>query len=164
MTEEQEFKDFINPIRKQLFSKALKLTGNKHDADDLFQETQIKIWNNLHKFKKGTNAVGWACTVMCRKHIDIYRKKKKKNSIFCENINGEHVTYNKGLTTINQQYANYKLSVLPIKQKDCIKHQMDGYTYEEISRKLEIPIGTVRRCLFRGKSKLRDDYNKGEWF
>ena len=54
----------------------MSLCHDKHDADDLLQETMLKAWNNLESFKEGTNLRAWLFTIMRNTHFSHYRKKR----------------------------------------------------------------------------------------
>ena len=66
--------DKINNINSSLRAFSLKLTGNKVDADDLYQDTALRIMANSDKYREGTNFKAWAITIMRNIFINNYRK------------------------------------------------------------------------------------------
>ena len=68
----------LGAIRSSLRAFALKLTGSSSDAEDLYQDTALRIIMHADKFNEGTNFKAWAVTIMRNIFINNYRKKNPK--------------------------------------------------------------------------------------
>ena len=148
---------------------AFHLTYNDQDADDLVQETYMKAHRFIDKYIEGTNAKAWLFKILKNAYINQYRKKSKqptkvdfedivsyhnsdddkgsgyfdlREEIF-QNMIGDEVT-----TAINALPIDFRTVVLL-----C---DVEGFTYEEISKIIDVPIGTVRSRLFRARNMLKE--------
>ncbi|MEM9836913.1 MAG: RNA polymerase sigma factor, partial [Bacteroidota bacterium] len=77
----QEFASQMAALENLHFSFALKLTRSRQDAEDLVQETTLKAYRNIKKFKSGTNFKNWTATIMRNTFINSYRKRKTRRHI-----------------------------------------------------------------------------------
>ncbi|MET1038264.1 MAG: sigma-70 family RNA polymerase sigma factor, partial [Aeromicrobium sp.] len=66
------------PFLDQLYSAALRMTRNPHDAEDLVQETYSKAFSAFHQFKPGTNLKAWLYRILTNTYINSYRKKQRQ--------------------------------------------------------------------------------------
>jgi RNA polymerase sigma-70 factor (ECF subfamily) len=81
----------IDEITVSLRAFALKLTANTDDAEDLFQDTVIRILSNADKFRQGTNFKAWSITIMRNIFINDYRKKTRRNMIIDQTPNDYYI-------------------------------------------------------------------------
>ena len=77
----------LDKINTSLRAFSMKLTGNDVDANDLYQDTALRIMANADKFKEGTNFKAWAITIMRNIFINNYRKKMRRGTILDETPN-----------------------------------------------------------------------------
>lgn len=73
-----DFEREAMPHIKLLFNYALKISGNRIDADTLLQDTYSNAFRFFHKFEEGTNCKAWLGRIMRNCYINKYRKDKKK--------------------------------------------------------------------------------------
>ncbi len=146
---------------------AFHLTYNENDANDLVQETYFKAIRAIDSFQQGTNAKAWLFKIMKNSFINDYRKRSRRPKIvdIDEQINVGVVKKE----TDNLDSGSYKLAEimgdevlmalnsLAIEYKTIILlSDVEGFTYEEISKILDKPMGTVRSRLFRARNLLKD--------
>lgn len=74
----QEFEKEAVPHMDILYNYALRMTGNRDDADDLLQETYLKAYRFWDKYEKGTNIRAWLFRIMKNSYINRYRKETKE--------------------------------------------------------------------------------------
>lgn len=166
---ERIFEEEFYPHADALFNFAYNLTYNEEDANDLVQETYMKAFRFIDKYIEGTNAKAWLFKILKNGFINQYRKKSKRPSqvdyeevinfhkeedsnfsghidlreeIF-QNMMGDEVT-----TAINALPVDFRTVILL-----C---DIEGFTYEEISKIMDIPIGTVRSRLHRSRNMLKE--------
>ncbi len=77
----KEFTQQLNQLENLLFSFALRLTRNRHDAEDLMQETSLRAYHHREKFTMGTNFKSWVSTIMRNTYINRYRKMKSRKHV-----------------------------------------------------------------------------------
>ena len=81
----------LGAIRSSLRAFALKLTGSSSDAEDLYQDTALRIIMHADKFNEGTNFKAWAVTIMRNIFINNYRKKIRRNMIVDQTPNSYYL-------------------------------------------------------------------------
>jgi len=161
------------PHIEALKTFAYHLTYNETDANDLIQETYLKAFKFIEKYQEGTNAKAWLFKILKNAYINEYRKKVKRpvkvdfeeiisfherenndNELFADlrediftNVMGDEVTI-----AINALPEDFRTVILL-----C---DIEGFSYEEIAKILDIPIGTVRSRLFRARNMLKEMLKK----
>jgi len=120
--------------------------------EDLEQEVYIKTYKNLPKYKEQNKFSQWLCTIAANVCRDYLRSAKFKNSQVTDN--DEEAIINTKITetpeTIYSEKERQKLILkeierLPKKMKEAIiLYEFEDYSYEEMSKKLRVPIGTVK--------------------
>ena len=83
--------DQLTTINQSLRAFAIKLTGNPVDAEDLYQDTAIRIITNAEKYNAGTNFKAWAVTIMRNIFINNYRKRSRRNLIIDQTPNSYYI-------------------------------------------------------------------------
>jgi RNA polymerase sigma-70 factor (ECF subfamily) len=164
----EEFQREAVPHMDILYNYALRMSGNKDDANDLLQETYLKAYRFWDKYEKGTNIRAWLFRIMKNSYINRYRKEAKepdtvdydKIQNYYSSIRAESSDDNDlqekifgGLFEDNVAQA---LESLPEDFRTVvILCDIEGLTYEEIAEFVDCPIGTVRSRLHRGRKMLR---------
>lgn len=162
----REFMPHIN----SMYNFAFRLTMDEDDANDLVQDTYLKAFRFINSFERGTNAKAWLFRILKNSFINDYRKRSKEPS----KIDYQEVeaTYNSEESAevehtsdlrvesvqdmIGDEVAN-ALNSLPVDFRTVIVLcDIEGFTYEEMAKILDIPIGTVRSRLHRARNLLKD--------
>ena len=164
------FNDEIIPHLDSLYNFALRLTTDHSDAEDLVQDTIVKAFRFFDSYEKGTNAKAWLFRILKNSFINNYRKNLKKPqsvdydevSSYYESVRAER-TDTSDLESIiyrNLMDDNFTsaLAKLPEDFRTVVLLcDVDGFTYEEISNMLDVPIGTIRSRLHRGRNLLKTE-------
>ena len=173
---EKEFLEEAVPHMNFLYSFARHLTGNPDDADDLVQDTFLKAYKFWDKYEKGTNIRAWLFRIMKNSYINRYRKEVKEPNLVDFDEIQEFYTSLKEVTNDEQDLeakifggildddVSKALDSLPPDFKTVvILCDIEGLSYEEIADFIDIPVGTVRSRLHRGRKMLQSqlfDYAK----
>lgn len=186
-TEEQKYQVFnreFMPHIDSMYNFAFRLTMDEDDANDLVQDTYLKAFRFITSFEQGTNAKAWLFRILKNSFINDYRKKSKEpakvdyqdveTTYNSDEAETEH-TVDLRVETVQDMIGDEvasALNSLPVDFRTVIiLCDIEGFTYEEMAKILDIPIGTVRSRLHRArnllKEKLRDyaasmGYNKNE--
>ncbi|RSK25647.1 sigma-70 family RNA polymerase sigma factor [Bacillus sp. HMF5848] len=155
-----------------LYSFARKLTKNKDDADDLFQDTWLKVFQKLHTYDGTKPFENWLCYICLNTYRDQYRKKKRWLNIvtdFFLSNEQKDLTMDTAPTPRNQlvediviQHEEHDYLIQAMQQLDdsfripLILFYFQSFSYEEIANFLHIPVGTVRSRLSNAKKKLKN--------
>jgi len=165
----ENFEKEMLPHITALYNFAVRMTGDTDDAKDLVQETYIRAYRYFERFLQGTNARGWLVQIMKNLYINQYRKKiaapekvdYDEIENFYANIRGSMVDDNdlqeKLFGGLLEDEVAYALLELPDEfRMAVILFDIEGLTYEEIAEINEVPVGTVRSRLHRGRKILRN--------
>lgn len=164
------FDEEFYPHADALFNFAYNLTYNEADASDLVQETYMKAYKFIDKYIQGTNAKAWLFKILKNAFINQYRKKvKRPTKVDFEEIisyhDEEHNTNYSGHIDLRQEIfqnmigdeVTNAVNALPVDFRTVILLcDIEGFTYEEISKITDIPIGTVRSRLHRARNMLKE--------
>ena len=172
MPQSEKDRVFVSEFLPQidaLYNFAYHLVYNEDDANDLVQETYMKAYRFIDKYIEGTNAKAWLFKILKNAFINQYRKKSKQpTKVDFEDI----VSYHDGEDASPVNHVDLRQEIfqgmmgdeitiainsLPVDFKTVILLcDIEGFTYEEISKIVDIPIGTVRSRLHRARNMLKD--------
>jgi RNA polymerase sigma-70 factor (ECF subfamily) len=164
------FEQELLPHADALYNFAYHLTYSDADADDLVQETFMKAYRSIDSYHQGTNAKAWMFKILKNAFINEYRRKSKlPDTINYEDYLAVEDTDDEGpsgaLVDIRDDVfagmmgdeVSGALNALPDDFRTVILLcDMEGFSYEEIAKILEIPIGTVRSRLHRARNMLKE--------
>ena len=166
---EQLFEHELLPHADALYNFAYHLTYNEEDANDLVQDTFMKAFRFINSYDSGTNAKAWLFKILKNGFINEYRRKKKEpNKVDYEDIIAyQDADEDKGGVAFDLREDIFDgmmgdeitiaLNRLPIDFKTVILLcDIEGFTYEEIAKIIDIPIGTVRSRLHRARNMLKE--------
>lgn len=169
----QAFEILYNNTSPKLYTQCLCILNyNKETAEDVLQEAYIKIWNKAEKYKqhKGS-AMSWMATIVRNQAFDRIRSYKHQAKIIEKLSNEIHDYVSSELSILDRknhsdQIAYFKelLEKLPkIQQQAITQSLIYGYTHNEISEELNVPLGTVKSWMRRKLKPIRNqmsDYIK----
>lgn len=162
---EQEFLPQVDA----LYTFAYHLTYNEEDANDLVQETYLKAYRFIDRYIENTNAKAWLFKILKNIFINQYRKKSKQPTRvdyeeiinFHDEEDTSYSSYQDLREEMFQQMMGDEvtnaINALPVDFRVVILLcDIEGFTYEEISKIIDIPIGTVRSRLHRARNMLKE--------
>lgn len=158
-----EFGDFereILKIHKDLVGYALYLTRNEEAANDLVQETLLRMLNKYDKYNEQGCFKSWATTIMKRTFLNEISSKEKYKESFVDgydymNDDTVHPLVCENDYEFSNDDLEKALKMIPPKQAQILTMQMVGYKYVEIAKKMNITMGSVKSSLFIAKGHLR---------
>ncbi len=161
-------KEFL-PHADALYNFAYMLVSNQNDANDLVQETYLKAYRFIDRYEEGTNSKSWLFRVLKNAFINQYRKSSREPSKtnFEEVLNVKNEEQGSQLSSFTDMRTEMfghmmgdevtrAINILPEDFRTVILLcDIEGFTYEEISKIIGIPIGTVRSRLHRARNELK---------
>jgi len=166
---ERIFEEEFMPQVDALYNFAYHLTYNEEDANDLVQETYLKAFRFIDNYHEGTNAKAWLFKILKNAFINQYRKKTKQpTKVDYEeiiNYHDEEDTQYSSYSDLREEMFQHMMgdevttaiNALPVDFRVVILLcDIEGFTYEEISKIVNIPIGTVRSRLHRARNMLKE--------
>ncbi len=165
---QEDFEEEIIPHLDAMYNFALRLTSDPNDAEDLVQDTIVKAFRFFSSYEKGTNAKAWLFRILKNSYINNYRKKSKQpNQVDYDEVSSFYETIRADRTDtsdledrmfrelIDDDISN-ALEELPEDFRTVVLLcDVEGFTYEEIANMLDVPIGTIRSRLHRGRNLLK---------
>jgi len=155
-----EFNTNLQYLSEPLISFAYNLTKNMEDARDLYQETAFRALNNKEKFRPETNFKAWTFTIMKNIFINNYRKKVKSNTFLDHTENqffldsGTEV-YNDAGKNMLMKELNDMIASLDDSIRIPFLMHYEGFKYNEIADKFNLPLGTVKSRIFFARRELK---------
>jgi RNA polymerase sigma-70 factor, ECF subfamily len=165
---QHDFNEEIIPHLDALYNFGLRLTSDPNDAEDLVQDTIVKAYRFFSSYEKGTNAKAWLFRILKNSYINSYRKKSKKPqevdydevATFYETIRAERTETSdledKMFRELIDDDISKALDEIPEDFRTVVLLcDVEDFTYEEIANMLDVPIGTIRSRLHRGRNLLK---------
>lgn len=134
---------------------ARALLGDRYAADDLVQDTLERGWNKFHLWRPGTDLRAWLFTIMHNVFVNQVRSKRSDIEKTMEELPvvAVRATQSDSLEIADVERA---LRALPDEQREVLLLvAIEEMTYDEASRALAIPIGTVMSRLSRARERMR---------
>jgi RNA polymerase sigma factor (sigma-70 family) len=170
---DSQFEKEFMPLIGSLYNFAYRLTLDEDDANDLVQETYMKAYRFFDSYEQGTNAKAWLFRILKNSFINDFRKKSKQpskidyqevESFYNSDDVDENITTDLRVETIQDMIGDEVANALNSLAVDfrtiIILCDLEGFTYEEMAKILDIPIGTVRSRLHRARNLLKDKLKK----
>ena len=157
------FDEALIALQSDLLGFAYKLTADKHDAEDLLQETMLKALDNKDKFDPETNFKGWMYTIMRNIFINNYRKVVRDQTFVDKTDNLYHLNLpqDAGFESTERTYdlkeMHRVVNALPKEYRVPFAMHVSGFKYREIAEKLNLPLGTVKSRIFFTRQKLQEE-------
>lgn len=164
-----KFEKDLLPHVNALHTFAYHLSYNEEDARDLVQETYLKAYRAIDSYDEGTNAKAWLFKILKNNYINLYRKKSKApRKVDYEDFVGQHEKEESKLSNrVDLRQEIYQdlmgdevtiaINTLPVDFRTVILLcDIEGFTYEEIAKIIDVPIGTVRSRLHRARNLLKE--------
>ena len=140
---------------------AMMLTSNRDDAQDLTQDTTLKVLGNQEKFVDNINFKGWVLTVMRNIFINNYHKIVRTQTVIDPgaDLYNLDVPQDSGFDSPDGSYDMQEITAAIEKLNDELKVPfsmfVSGYKYSEIAENLQIPLGTVKSRIFFARQELQ---------
>ena len=164
LSETRRFERLVLPHRDTLYGHALSLTHDADEAEDLVQETTLRALRGFPTFRADGPIRAWLLTILRNLFINGYRQRVRAPRLISldalENpdpmlpaqASPERLVFSQ------LEHADLRRAVaaLPVEYRNVlIMSDMQGCSYQEISERLDVPIGTVRSRLSRARGRVR---------
>jgi RNA polymerase sigma-70 factor (ECF subfamily) len=149
-------------FRRRVFHIAYKFTGKHDQAEDLTQEIFLKLWKSLDKFNRDADFSTWLSSVARNYCIDHYRASKREKEVVVEDL----VAFDLAPSSFGNPHSTLEdqdrrsllrsgLDQLPDKLRQAVVlRDLQGMTYQEMADLLQLPEGTVKSRINRGREEL----------
>ncbi len=166
------YADIVNLYQHKLYQVCYRMLNNKQEAEDIAQEAFIRAYINLHTFDQKRKFSTWIYRIATNLCIDRIRKKKPDYYLDAEvaGTNGldmySQIAASEQLPEEQleqmelQERIQYEISRLPEKYRSVIVLKyIEELSLQDISEILDMPLGTVKTRIHRGREALRKQLN-----
>jgi RNA polymerase sigma-70 factor, ECF subfamily len=152
------FGELVRRHQSQVRNFLRKLTRDVDAADDLAQDAFLHAWDKLHTFVGHGSFIGWLLKVAYTTFLQSKRKTKRYLEVLqqsaAESTAGEAVSVSDEISDLDKF-----LAVLTAEERAVmILSYACGLSHREIGDATDLPVGTVKSIIFRGKEKIRDNF------
>ncbi|QLL10396.1 RNA polymerase sigma factor SigE [Mycobacterium vicinigordonae] len=153
--------ELVRQHADRVYRLAYRLTGNQHDAEDLTQETFIRVFRSVQNYQPGTFE-GWLHRITTNLFLDMVRRRARirmealpedYDRVPADEPNPEQIYHDSRLGPDLQAALD---SLPPEFRAAVVLCDIEGLSYEEIGATLGVKLGTVRSRIHRGRQALRD--------
>lgn len=154
------WEDIVRDHGDRVYRLAYRLSGNTHDAEDITQETFIRVFRSLSSFQPGSFE-GWLHRITTNVFLDMVRRRQR---IRMETLGEETDRIAGAEPSPEQVYSQAHLDpdlqaaldeLLPEFRAAVVLCDVEGLSYDEIGATLGVKLGTVRSRIHRGRQALR---------
>jgi RNA polymerase sigma-70 factor (ECF subfamily) len=153
---EASFEQEALPVMRQLYGTAYRITRNMADAEDLVQETYLRAFRAFRGYTAGTNIRAWLFTILYRVRTDQLRRMGRSPRTVTIFDDGPAVAPAQDTFANGHEDVARALSEVPeVFRTAVLLRDVQEFSYDEIAKILDIPIGTVMSRIHRGRALLR---------
>lgn len=158
--DKQAYAHLINKYKNPLYATILRMTKNPHDAQDLVQESFIKVYEQLGKYDETGSFASWMYRVAINHCMDEFRKKRyQMKQVEVEEGSIISADTPELIFFKNEESRRLERLVATLPEDERIiilLRYVNELSYQEISELVNTPLATVRNKLHRAKKKMRE--------
>lgn len=159
------FEKILSAYERPIFSYVYRLVRQKEEAEDLTQETFIKLYQHIDAVDVDKNFRAWVYKIATNTVYDWLRKKQKRQELFIiddPNIQFETIdtqTPYQDMQKVERakDVENALEKVRPVYRAVLLLFYWQGFGYTEIAHVLSLPLNTVKTYLYRAKHALKQE-------
>lgn len=166
----QTFDEIVDAHYQRVFRGALAVTGDRHLAEEIVQETFLSAFRKFDSFSGKSSAFNWLYAIMLNKHRDHYRRTKllRRLGFVRGSVDPEQTTtaassgfspYAEMAKAEKSECLRRAVYRLPRKLREVVAmHYFDDLSLSEVAKILDCNLETVKSRLFRSRKRLRQTF------
>ena len=164
------FQSDILPLKNELYRMALRITMNAADAEDVVQETMMKVWNRRDQWDQ-IESIEAFCLTICR-NLSLDKVRRMDNQT--QSLDAAYDPKDHGVASNPEEQAiqsdrirlvRQMISQLPEKQRTCMQlRDIEGKSYRDIATIIGISEEQVKVNIFRARQTIRERFQQAENF
>ena len=163
------FRNDILPMKDILFRLAMRITLSREEAEDIVQDTLIKVWNRRDSWDTLESVEAFSLTICRNQALDRMRLRDNQNASLDETTpQGGDNQADTASTPYEQTVQRERVTIvrtlidsLPEKQRSCMQlRDIEGKTYKEIAAVLDITEDQVKVNIFRARQTIKQQFQK----
>ena len=173
MQSASSFENEALPHLDAVYRFAFRLTGSAPDAEDLVQDTFLRAYRSWNRYEPGTRAKSWLFTICRNAFLRQRQHDTRRDEVMQKAV---QTSGDADIGTETALFMPYQqdpegsfffslidrtiiemIERIPAEFRDVVLlSDLEGFTYAEMADLLEVPIGTIKSRLFRGRRLLQD--------
>lgn len=177
--DQSHFRSLVQRYQNRIYNAALRILGSTEEAEEVVQETLVKVHENLRKFQRHSSFASWVFRIAHNICVDLLRTRQRRKALFLlpfdpQSAVDQEESPEAAYQVVSQvadrgpspaQMLDQKeqagmiersLKELPDSQRTVVVlHDIEGFSYQEIADIVGANLGTVRSRLHYGRLKLR---------
>lgn len=160
-TQERAFRKLMSLYKKRLYWHIRKIVLSHDDADDVLQNTFIKVFKNIHSFQGDSKLYSWMYRIATNESISFINKKATKNNVdiadlqykMAEELQNDH--YYSG----DKIHQLLQMAIVTLPQKQQLVFNMkyfDEMKYKDMSEILDTSVGALKASYFHAVKKIEN--------
>ena len=163
------FRNDVLPLKNVLYRLALRITLSREDAEDIVQDTLIKVWNRRDDWHDIGSIEAYSLTVCRNLSLDRMKRADAANQTIGDDEAGKADSgrdpYERMMQRDRVEQVRRIVDSLPEKQKSCMQlRDFEGKSYKEIAKALAMSEEQVKVNIFRARQAVKQKYNEIEGY
>ena len=160
------FQNDVLPLKNKLFRLALRITLNREEAEDVVQDTMIKVWNARERLQELDSIEAYSLTIARNLSLDRIKKMDNQNDSLEEQTTErlDETSSTPSERMIQKDKLNIVRNIineLPEKQRSCLQlRDIEGKSYKEIADILSITEDQVKVNIFRARQTVKQRFQQ----
>ena len=160
------FQNDVLPLKNKLFRLALRITLNREEAEDVVQDTMIKVWNAHDRWQELDSIEAYSLTIARNLSLDRIKKMDNQNDSLEEQTTErlDETSSTPSERMIQKDKLNIVRNIineLPEKQRSCLQlRDIEGKSYKEIADILSITEDQVKVNIFRARQTVKQRFQQ----
>ena len=163
------FEQLMRRHESRMYSVAIRMCGNREDAQDCVQDAMLRIYRALDRFKGQSSFSTWVYRITMNTCLDELRRRKVRASTSLDTLlesgwsptDETDTPEHHAIDAERRKALSGAIQSLPEDMRSAIVlREMQGLSYEEISDVLSVNVGTIKSRISRGREKLREKLKK----
>lgn len=159
--------------RRKVLNYAYRFTGNRASAEELTQETFLRVFQNLHRYRPTGSVAGWIYRIAGNLSLNTLRSRRKAHEVSLDepltlgdegSVDRQEAIAHPGLAPDEEAVRSERegavqrslMKISPRYREVVILCDIEGYPYREVAEMLHVPINTIASRLARGRAHLAE--------
>ena len=169
---EASFRTDVLPLKNELFRLAMRITLNRQDAEDIVQETMLKVWSRREQWAEIDSMEAFCLTICHNLALDRVKRMSRQTSTSLDSDTLDWADYSYDSDPEEQTVQRDRLQIvrqlmdtLPEKQRICIQlRDVEGKPYKEIAAIMAITEEQVKVNIFRARQTIKKKFIENEQY
>lgn len=170
---EKAYRELLGRFQRPVFSIIYRMIRDREQAEDLAQETFVRVFNNIDRYDPRYKFSSWIFKIATNLTIDHIRRKEldtvsidgSRNAVTAEQIEATSITIASPdenpeelleARQLGEEIESAIGKLRPEYRAAILLRHVDGREYQEIAEILSLPLGTVKTYIHRGRNELRE--------